>query len=71
MENKLSDKTERLRLSLSAIVSDTMGKESGELFYKFHLDDDAESLADGFKALLEVILGPELTKRKLDKAKKG
>lgn len=64
------DKTEKLRNRLAKIVSDTLGKDSGQLFYDFYKDDDADSIVDGAKSLLLVMLGPEMTDKKIEGAKK-
>lgn len=60
------DKAEQLRLKLAELISDTMGKESGQLFYDFHKDDDADDVLDGARALLHELVGPKTADKKIE-----
>lgn len=62
------ERNERLRSELAKIVADTIGKESGRLYFDFYKDDDEESIINGAKALLMVMLGPEMTDKKIEQA---
>lgn len=65
------DETEKLRLALATLIKDNMGKEAGELFYKFHMDDDADAVIDGAKALLFPLMGVSMTEQKIEGAKRS
>ena len=65
------DDTELLRLSLTKLVTDSMGKQAGQLFYDFHIDDDADGVVDGAKALLTSMLGPEMAEKKVEEVRKS
>lgn len=61
-----ADKTQPLRAKLAKLITDTMGKDSGELYYDFYKYDDAESVTIGARALLEVFLGPDMADKKIN-----
>lgn len=65
------DKTEKLRTALAKLVADNMGKEAGRLFYDFHVDDNADAVAEGAKALLFSLMGPTMSDKKVEEVRKS
>ena len=61
----MSDDTEKLRLKLTKIITDAMGRESGRLFYEFHKYDEPKAVWNGARALLLEFVGPVMTDKKL------
>ncbi len=65
------DKTEKLRLALTNLVAENMGKEAGRLFYGFHIDDDVDAVIDGAKALLFPLMGQTMADKKIEEVRKS
>jgi hypothetical protein len=51
--------------TVTSVIAETMGNETGELFVKFHELDDKEEIFISARALLEDFAGPKITARKL------
>jgi hypothetical protein len=50
---------------LTKVITETMGRDTGELFHKFYeLEDDDEVMA-GAQSLLEDFMGPDMARKKL------
>ncbi|HSW85634.1 MAG TPA: hypothetical protein VLF79_03445 [Candidatus Saccharimonadales bacterium] len=62
MENK-----ESVLEKVTQLISEIMGQESGELFHKFYELDDNDDIFNGAHELLSVLIGPEMTDKKLKK----
>ena len=64
------NKTDKYRAELAKLITDNMGKVAGKLFSDFYKDDEVESMTDGARALLDTMIGPTLTHKKIKEARK-
>jgi hypothetical protein len=51
----------------AALISEIMGEETGQLFYKFYELEGPEEVKDGARALLEEFMGSAEAAKKLKK----
>jgi hypothetical protein len=49
----------------TALLSETMGDEAGELFHKFYELEDDDDVILGVRSLLTDFIGPKMTEKKL------
>lgn len=51
--------------AVTSVITENMGHETGELFFKFHELDEKSEIFLGARSLLEDFMGPVVTARKL------
>lgn len=49
----------------TALLSETMGAQTGRLFHKFYEFDDDEGIMTGLRSLLIDFMGPKMAEEKL------
>ena len=59
------DNTEPILKPAVEIVSESMGKETGQDFYNLYKYEDKEGIIEGMVALLETLLGTEMVNKKI------
>ena len=59
------ERQDQLLDEVTAIVSEAMGRQTGELFYKFYELENADEVMLGARSLLEEFMGAEMTEKKL------
>lgn len=64
---KANKKSQRLVEELEPIISESMGKRSGEVFYKFYEFEDDEEVLGGARSLLYELMGKKMADHRLKK----
>lgn len=64
-------KSEKILKDVSKLLSDELGKQTGELFYTSYQNKDVTDVIKDARTLLADLVGPEMAMKKIADAGKG